>query len=404
MKPAQGGVVPSGIVLRRWLPLLFVALPAVCLGSGAPEVRGLWVVRTGLVSPAAIDHVVDQAVSGGFNTLLVQVRGRGDAFYRSDLVSRSVLIRGTADFDPLAHLLTRARARNLQVHAWVNVLLTAHFGQPLAEGHILVRHPEWAMVPRSVARAALQGRAKDRLRLVSSASRGTDAEGFYISPAAPGVPEHLEEVVRELLARYAVDGLHLDFIRYPGPEFDYSPAALESFRKATAAKGDLLSLPAAAPHAWAEHRRGLVTSLVDRLSRTARKERPQILVSAAVVPSDVDAIHQKGQAWTSWRGVDALCPMTYTPDARIFRDQVERARATVGKGPSLWAGVGAYRLNIDQIVANIRTARDLGTSGVVLFSHESLDDAALAQLRKEAFTAPVAASAPSLLGSLKPQP
>jgi uncharacterized lipoprotein YddW (UPF0748 family) len=393
-----------GIVHRSGLVLLAAILPAVCMGSGQ-EVRGLWVVRTGLVSPAAVDHVVDQAAAGGFNTLLVQVRGRGDAFYRSDLVSRSVLIRAKADFDPLAYLLTRARARNLQVHAWVNVLLTAHFGQPLPSDHILVRHPEWTMVPRSAARAAQQARGRDRLRLVSSASRGTDAEGFYISPAAPGVAQHLEEVVRELLTRYDVDGLHLDFIRYPGPDFDYSPAALESFRRTSAAKGDLLSLPAAAPAAWAEHRRALVTALVERLAGAARKTRPQAFLSAAVVPSEVDATHQKGQAWASWRTVDALCPMTYTPDARIFRDQVESARARVGNGPSVWAGVGAYRLSVGQIVANIRTARDLGAAGVILFSHESLDDAALAQLRREAFTLPpAAASAPSaLLGGLKPQ-
>jgi hypothetical protein len=96
--------------------------------------------------------------------------------------------------------------------------------------------------------------------------------------------------------------------------------------------------------------------------------------------------------------------MTYTPDSRIFRDQVEMARARVGPGASLWAGVGAYRLSVTQIVENIRTARGLGASGVVLFSHESLDDAALARLRKEAFAPGASASAPAaLLGGLKPQ-
>jgi uncharacterized lipoprotein YddW (UPF0748 family) len=93
------------------------------------EMRGLWVVRTGLVTPASVDQVVDTAVRGGFNALFVQVRGRGDAFYASRLVPRSDLLRGQpAEFDPLARLLARARARGLEVHAWVNVLLSAHFG------------------------------------------------------------------------------------------------------------------------------------------------------------------------------------------------------------------------------------------------------------------------------------
>src|SRR3954468_16945827 len=94
-----------------------------------PEMRGLWVVRTGLTSPESVDRVVDDAARAGFNALFVQVRGRGDAFYASRVVPRSELLRGApADFDPLGRLLARARARGLQVHAWVNVLLTAHFG------------------------------------------------------------------------------------------------------------------------------------------------------------------------------------------------------------------------------------------------------------------------------------
>ena len=61
---------------------------------------------------------------------VLQVRGRGDAFYRSSLVARSPLLeRQPREFDPLARLLARAHARRLQVHAWTNVLLTAHFGQ-----------------------------------------------------------------------------------------------------------------------------------------------------------------------------------------------------------------------------------------------------------------------------------
>src|SRR5512138_3499251 len=83
------------------------------------EVRGLWVVRTALVSAQELDRVVDAAAEAGFNALFVQVRGRGDAFYRSSLVPRSPLLEPQPDdFDPLARLLARAHARRLKVHAW----------------------------------------------------------------------------------------------------------------------------------------------------------------------------------------------------------------------------------------------------------------------------------------------
>jgi uncharacterized lipoprotein YddW (UPF0748 family) len=386
--------------MRLFLAGLVWALAANCVAAPA-EVRGLWVVRTALVSPQAVDQVVDQAVAGGFNTLLVQVRGRGDAFYQSSIVPRSDLIH-PAGFDPFARLLERARARNLQVHAWVNVLLSAHFGVPLPPNHIVLQHPEWVMVPRKVARQALAAKGRDLLRLIAEASSRADTEGYYISPSAPGVAEHLESVIGEILRRYPVDGVHLDFIRYPNPEFDYSRAALESFQKARKG-GDLLAVVTQPTAAWDEHRRAVLTALADRLSAAARHARAGIVVSAAVVPSDADAISQKFQAWPTWSAagiLDAVCPMAYTPDPRLFRAQIEQARAT---GRRVWAGVGAYRLTVGTMVQNIRAAREVGAEGVVLFSHESLDRTSLEVLRDQAFARPtVLASLPSLLfGSLR---
>jgi uncharacterized lipoprotein YddW (UPF0748 family) len=354
------------------------------------EVRGLWVVRTGLVSPEAVDQDVDQASAGGFNTLLVQVRGRGDAFYKSSLVPRSpVLLPRVGDFDPLARLLERARAKNLQVHAWVNVLLTAHFGQPLPPGHILERHPDWVMVPRKASRAALRAKGSALLRLVAQASSRADTEGYYVTPAAPGVADHLDDVVRELVQRYPVDGLHLDFIRYPNADFDYSRHALQSFR--AAAGGDLMAPVSRSSAAWDEHRRSLLTALARRLSATARHQRPGLVVSAAVVAAEADAVNHKFQPWPSWIAsglLDAVCPMAYTPDPQIFRAQIESARAIAKPGQGVWAGVGAYRLTIGEVVKNIATARQIGASGVVLFSHESLDDTSMETLRREAFPRP----------------
>jgi dihydrodipicolinate synthase/N-acetylneuraminate lyase len=82
--------------------------------------------------------------------------------------------------------------------------------------------------------------------------------------------------------------------------------------------------------------------------------------------------------------------MSYSPDQQIFKRQVEVALAYVGGGQSLWAGVGAYRLDIRSTVERVRTARRLGASGVVLFSHESLVPGDLRLLRAEAFPASAA--------------
>ena len=160
-------------MVRSIAPLMNVLLAGLALAStlqaDPPEMRGVWVVRTALASPESADAVVDDAARAGLNALFVQVRGRGDALYRSAIVPRSEVLRGQpADFDPLARILARARARGLQVHAWINVLLAGGFGVPLPAGHVAAVHPEWLMVPRS---AAVTG-ARDAAGRAGRADRG----------------------------------------------------------------------------------------------------------------------------------------------------------------------------------------------------------------------------------------
>ncbi|HWW94017.1 MAG TPA: family 10 glycosylhydrolase, partial [Vicinamibacteria bacterium] len=229
-------------------------------------------------------------------------------------------------------------------------------------------------------------------RIVAQAARGDgDVEGYYLSPSAPGVGEHLEAVVRELLRGYPVQGLHLDFIRYPGPDYDYSRPALEGFRRAHGGS-DLVAGPAQDPAAWDAYRRDTLTALLVRIGKAAREEQPGIVVSAAVVPDEAQAVSHRYQHWPSWmaRGLlDALCPMTYTPDSRIFRQQLEQVLThVVASRPVVWAGIGAYRLPLEGILEKVRIARESGVSGVLLFSHESLLPSDRMRLRHEAFPAP----------------
>lgn len=390
--PACGRVLVLGVAA-------FVSLGLPLAGAGtAPravpaETRALWVVRTALVSSGEIDRVVDQAADAGFNTLLVQVRGRGDSFYSSSLVTRSPLLsRQPASFDPLRYLLVRARARGLCVHAWFNVLLAAHFGQPLPAGHILETHPEWMMVPRSIAGVALRTDARQLRALVTTAAKtDTDVEGLYLSPSSPAVADHLTDAVQELVASYPIDGLHLDFVRYPGVDYDYSRSALESFKAAQGGRGGITALASMPPFAFAQQRQGVLTRLVGRLAEAARRARPGVLVSAAVVPGDYEALALKGQAWGDWldKGLlDVACPMAYAMEDRAYAQQLSRAVARGAEsGRGIWVGIGAWRLPIEAVVGRVRAARTAGAAGIALFSHESLGADDRRRLRQEAFPA-----------------
>src|SRR5688572_17576721 len=98
---------------------LLIVAAATPFGAPAPaQTRALWVTRTTLASPAAIKQMVAAAEAGGFNTLLVQVRGRGDAYYSGTIEPRAAELAGKPTFDPLATVIAEAHAAGIKVHAW----------------------------------------------------------------------------------------------------------------------------------------------------------------------------------------------------------------------------------------------------------------------------------------------
>ena len=360
------------------------------------EIRALWVLRTSLTTPASITALVKSAHAHGFNTLLVQVRGRGDAYYSGRLEPRAAdLQRQPASFDPLEMVITAARNNGLSVHAWVNVnLISSAVELPVAREHIVHRHPEWLMVPRDLA-PALAKVNYDSPAYVGRLARWTRSqsdgvEGLYASPIQPAAVAHVESVVRDLTRRYALDGVHLDYARYPGARFDYSRASIAEFRAhirpdISAAQRrnldgqervDVFAYPDALPDEWKAFRIARMTGLMTRLHDAVKSVRPDALVTVAAAPDIQEAYDHRLQDWRAWLQngvVDAVCPMAYTPEPARFAEQI--AAATQAAGPrAIWAGIGAYRLTPWQTVQNIQTARRLGAAGVVLFSYDSLVD------------------------------
>src|SRR5829696_10317007 len=104
-----------------------ICLAFACTLAAAQEVRALWVVRTTLTSPEKIRQLVDSAADNGFNTLIVQIRGRGDAYYKSKVEPRAIELKDQPPtFDPLAQTLSVAHQRGLKVHGWLNTSLLAN--------------------------------------------------------------------------------------------------------------------------------------------------------------------------------------------------------------------------------------------------------------------------------------
>jgi uncharacterized lipoprotein YddW (UPF0748 family) len=358
------------------------------------EIRALWVTRSSLTSAPAIATLVATARQQGFNTLLVQVRGRGDAYFASTLEPRAAdLARQSASFDPLAAVLAEARPRGIRVHAWVSLNLVSSAAElPASPDHLVYRHPEWLMVPRPIAQEVAR-LDPGNPAYVGKIARWTRAasenvEGLYSTPLQPDAVAYTAGVLGDLARRYAIDGVHLDYARYPNSQFDYSRFAIAEFRadmRPRLAPGvrlaldeeettDLFAYPDRFPVEWKAFRRARMTALVARVRQAVTAARPGVMTTSAVFPDPQEAFDERMQDWRGWldaRLVDAVAPMAYTQEPARFAEQIAAARDVAG-GRTIWAGIGAYRLTPAQTVENIQTARRLGTAGFVLFSYDSL--------------------------------
>jgi uncharacterized lipoprotein YddW (UPF0748 family) len=358
------------------------------------EVRALWVVRTTLTSPEKIRAMVQAAKEHGFNTIIVQVRGRGDAYYHSRLEPRpSELNEQPATFDPLAVTVTEARQRGLKVHAWVNTSLLANLDAlPTDPKHVYNKHPEWLAVPRAVAgdlfdMSPHEPRYRARIVEWSKANR-SELEGVYTGPANRKVREHIFRIWMEILKNYEVDGLHFDYVRLASPDFDYSRTSLENFKKwlkpklcaadwdkvKQQLKQNPLAAAEAYPHHFADFQREQITMLVQKIYAEVKRRKPQAIVSAAVFANDENAYTRRFQDWRRWLQLgilDVVCPMAYSPDTATFEKQIQVAtEAAHAAGRRVWAGIGAYRIPAESTVEKINVARNLRADGVILFSYD----------------------------------
>src|SRR2546426_4786661 len=188
-------VLLLGIALLLAVPAWAQEKSASTTSSVKPvnEARALWVVRSTLTSVSKIQAMVKAAADNGFNTIIVQVRGRGDAYYHARREPRATELNDQSpDFDPLAVTLAEAKQRGLKVHAWLNTSLLANLDAlPTDPRHVYNKHPEWLAVPRAVARELYEMSPRDpryRERIVTwSKANRAELEGVYIGPANPKV-------------------------------------------------------------------------------------------------------------------------------------------------------------------------------------------------------------------------
>jgi uncharacterized lipoprotein YddW (UPF0748 family) len=338
-----------------------------------PSYRALWVdaFHPGLGDAKEIKKLVNEARAAHFNTLFIQVRRRGEVFYNSLYDPKAPEI--APSFDPLAEVIRLAHdtslGERLEVHAWMVAFpIWSDQRLPKSAQHFIRKHPVW----------------------VSKNDKGKDWDGesFNFDPANPNVQRYIFSLAMELTARYDIDGLSLDRIRYPGNEWGYTTTALARFGLTHPSK--IRPLPT--DPAWMGFRREQVTALVRKIYLSAIEQKPGLKISASTImwaPSisalsewSTSAPYEKVlQDWRAWmkEGIlDLNVPMDYYRHPSAQKDFTKWAMfaADQSYGHQIIIGCGGYlngyREGREQVrmVASAVTAHS-SVKGFSLFSYAS---------------------------------
>jgi uncharacterized lipoprotein YddW (UPF0748 family) len=338
------------------------------------EIRSVWLDRGTIVragSEAGLAEIFDRLAQAGINTVFFETVNASYTIYPSQVApQQNPLIKG---WDPLAAGVKLAHARGMELHAWVwtfaagnqrhNEIINVNPNYP---GPVLDKYPDWAnydnrgnMIP--------VGQTKP-----------------FLDPANPEARQYLLKLYEEIVTRYKVDGLQLDYIRYPfqdpaaGRVYGYGRAARQQFQQLTGVDPINIS-----PndrdlwHRWTTFRTQQVDSFVAEVSQHLRQKRSHLILSVAVFPlperERIQKIQQHWEVWARRGDIDLVVPMTYALDTPRFQRLAQPWIASKQLGATLLVpGIRLLSLPTVGAFDQLQLVRDLPVSGYALFAAENL--------------------------------
>mgnify|MGYP003289583236 FL=1 len=360
--------------MRTFL-LIFISLLFITIKTAAQpkcEIRATWITTLGGMDwprnkatnangirrqQQELRDILDQLKEANFNTVMLQTRLRGDLIYPSAFETFPEALTGKTGrnpgYDPLAFAIEECHKRGMELHAWiVTIPIGNHYQIKLLDKYSVVR----------------------KNRKICKQYQGS----WYLDPGHPETADYLAGIVREIVSRYDVDGVHFDYIRYPENARRFPDK--DTYRKYGKGK-DLKQ--------W---RRENITAIARRLHAEVKQLKPWVKVSSSPVGKFKDTnryssfgwnayetVYQDAQGWLKEGIHDALFPMMYFKDNHFYPFALDWKENDNGR----WVvpGLGIYFLSpkeqdwpIDEVSRQLHFTRQTGLAGHAYFRNRFLLD------------------------------
>lgn len=335
--------------------LLFgvAAAPAGAEGEPPEQWRSYWAdaFNEGIYTPEQVSGLVEDALAVNANALIVQTARRYDCFCNRALYPRTDAAVDPAPYDPLEEVITQAHAAGLEVHVWVNVnTMWNSTTPPSSPEHVFNQHGPGA---------------EGRERWLNKRADGAELMGAnaFVDPGHPDAVAYIVSAVQSIVRAYDVDGINLDYVRYPDynsssshSDWGYNAVSVARFQQATGRT----DVPEPGDQEWSDWRRDQVTHLVRRIYLGMWEADPQARLSMDAItyghgPGAVggwEATRTYAQVLQDWEGwleegiMDTVVAMNYkrnwNPDqAAMFSEWSEfladeQAGRHAVNGPALY--------------------------------------------------------------------
>ena len=336
------------------------------------EIRAIWVDRGTIVkarSEEDLAKLFDRMAQAGINTVFFETVNAGYTIHPSSIApQQNPLVRG---WDPLEAAVKLAHERDMELHAWVWTFAAVNqrhntiLNLPQDDlGPILSRYPDWAITDKK----------GERFHYSSGKA--------FLDPANLGVRRYLTLLLEEIASDYDVDGIHLDYIRYPFQSptaehtYGYGLASRQKFQALTGVDPIEIEVGDSLWNQWTDFRIKQIDSFVESVSRRLKQQHPDLILSTAVFPiprqERINKIQQHWEEWVREEWIDLLVPMTYALDTEQLETLTRPLFEDVSDGRALLLP-GIRLLNVPDVVAvdQMQLLRGMSAEGYALFAAEN---------------------------------
>jgi len=320
--------------------------------------------RSSAKSDEEVEAEIQQIVALGFNIIYLETwyDGRFIGFADNELISHHTDKNG--NYDLLRGYVTIAHEYGVELHAWVQNFFIGTVEPQEQTDLNLANHfrDSWL---------------KDKSGRENYYYSVTDCNFIFIDPSNEEYADLLSELYNQIITDYGVDGIQLDYIRFPekngANDFGYNDSIVSAWQAQQNTKANPQTLAAGSIlyQSWIKYRQDLITAFVSRIYNESKAANPDAVISAAVYPGIPDIkndIFQDCEAWVKAGIIDCLVSMSYGDDYSYVSDNIQKF-VTLTKGKCLYIpGISAFTSTANSVLAQqIDTAYDK-TGGVGVFS------------------------------------